>query len=224
MTDPAEAVGYTLAANLRAARQARSWRLEELAVRSGVSRNMLQQIETCRTNPSIATLARISATLGIPIGRLVEPPEELGHVARAADAPTRPGGRASVFRLLINDASAPFTELWDVHLAAHDEVPAHAHPTGTRELLHVREGAVVVEVGGATFTVGPGDALRMRGDRPHLYRNPHAEPARLTMTVVYPGPGDPRYRQEGRRPATPEDAGRADPAEAPSPPPGRHNP
>ncbi|MFJ8742914.1 helix-turn-helix domain-containing protein [Embleya sp. NPDC127516] len=197
MTDPAEAVGSTLAANLRAARQARGWRLEELAGRSGVSRNMLQQIETCRTNPSIATLARISATLGIPIGRLVEPPEELGHVARRDDAPTRPGGRESVFRLLINDTTVPFTELWELRLAAHDEVSAGAHPAGTRELLHVHEGTVTVEVGGATFAVGPGDALRMRGDRPHAYRNTRAEPARLTMTVVYAGVSDPRYREIG---------------------------
>lgn len=86
MTDPAEAVGYTLAANLRAARQARGWRLDELATRSGVSRNMLQQIETCRTNPSIATLARVSATLGVSIGRLVEPPT---NSATSPAPPTR---------------------------------------------------------------------------------------------------------------------------------------
>ncbi|MYW06638.1 XRE family transcriptional regulator [Streptomyces sp. SID3343] len=193
MTDPAETVGYTLAANLRAARQSRGWRLDELATRSGVSRNMLQQIETCRTNPSIATLARISATLGISIGRLVEPPEELGRVARAADTPTRAAGRASVTRLLINDATPPFTELWDFRLAPDDEIRAAAHPPGTRELLHVHEGTITVEVGGATFTVGPGDALRMRGDRPHTYRNPHPDPVHLTMTVVYAGLPDPRY-------------------------------
>jgi mannose-6-phosphate isomerase-like protein (cupin superfamily) len=154
---------------------------------------MLQQIETCRTNPSIATLARVSATLGIAIGRLVEPPDELGHVARAAAAPTRPGGRASMFRLLINDTAAPFTELWDLHLAPNDEVRADPHPAGTRELLHVHEGTLTVEVGGATFTVTPGDALRMRGDRPHTYRNPHSTPVRLTMTVVYAGLREPRY-------------------------------
>ncbi|MYS83819.1 hypothetical protein [Embleya scabrispora] len=61
----------------------------------------------------------------------------------------------------------------------------------------------MVEVGGATFTVGPGDALQMRGDRPHLYRDPQAEPARPTMTVIYerceaPGIGraDGRYQPE----------------------------
>ncbi|MER6946933.1 XRE family transcriptional regulator [Nonomuraea sp. NPDC000554] len=193
MTDPAEAVGETLAANLRAARQERGWRLEDLASRSGVSRGMLQQIETGRTNPSIATLARICATLGIPIGRLVEPPEELGRVARAAQSPIRRAGQAGQARLLINDGQAPFVELWDFLVAPGDEIRSAGHPQGTRELLHLREGVLTVTVGGAAFDLGPGDALRMRGDRPHAYRNPGDTPALLTMTVVYSGNQDPRF-------------------------------
>ncbi|MBC6462556.1 helix-turn-helix domain-containing protein [Actinomadura sp. HBU206391] len=192
MTDPAEAVSQTLAVNLRTVRQARGWRLEDLASRSGVSRGMLQQIETVRTNPSITTLARICATLGISIGELVEPPEELGRVARADDAVVRSGGRA---RLLINDGQAPFTELWDFRLPPGDEIRSDAHPVGTRELLHVHEGTLAVTVGGALFQVGSGDALRMRGDRPHVYANPGSRPVRLTMTVVYAGTRDPRYAE-----------------------------
>ena len=197
MPDPAEAVGLALAANLRAAREDRGWRLEELATRSGVSRTMLQQIETGRTNPSIATLARVCATLGVPIGRLVEPPRELGLIGRGEDAAVRPGGRACEFRLLINDGhddGTPFTELWDVVLAPHDEAATAAHPPGTRELLHLHTGSITVEVGGATFALGAGDALRMRGDRPHAYRNDRAEPARFTLTVVYAWRRDARYR------------------------------
>ncbi|MFI6182152.1 MULTISPECIES: helix-turn-helix domain-containing protein [unclassified Nonomuraea] len=190
MTDPAEAVGHTLAANLRAARQDRGWRLEELATRSGVSRGMLQQIETMRTNPSIATLARISATLGVSIGELVEPPEELGRVSRAADAVVRSEGRT---RLLINDSQPPFTELWEFRLPAGDKISTPAHPPGTRELLQLHSGSVAVTVGGALFQLAAGDALRMRGDRPHAYSSQGPEPAHLTMVVVYAGARDPRY-------------------------------
>jgi transcriptional regulator with XRE-family HTH domain len=197
-TDPAAAVGATLAANLRANRQERGWRLEDLASRCGVSRGMLQQIETGQTNPSIATLARICATLGISIGQLVEPPEDLGRVATAADIDLRRAGRASEARLLINDGVAPFIELWDFIIAPEDEIRSHPHPPGTRELIHLREGELIVEVGGATFRVGAGEAVRIRGDRAHVYRNPAAQPVRLTMTVVYSGNQDPRYA----RPAT----------------------
>ncbi|MFD9948259.1 helix-turn-helix domain-containing protein [Nonomuraea sp. NPDC059023] len=188
--DPAEPVGRALAANLRAARQARGWRLEDLAARSGVSRGMLQQIETGRTNPSIATLARICSTLGVSIGRLVEPPEELGHVVRAAEVAIRPAGAGGQARLLINDGRA---ELWDFVIAPGEEVRSPGHPEGTGELLHVNTGELAVTVGGAAFSLGPGDALRMRGDRPHAYANPGAEPVRFTMTVIYGGRQDPRY-------------------------------
>jgi transcriptional regulator with XRE-family HTH domain len=186
-------VGRTLAANLRAARLARAWRLEDVAERSGVSRNMLQQIETGRTNPSIATLARISATLGVPIGELVSPAPELGQVVRGSTAPVRRAGRASQARLLVNDGQAPFIELWDFTIAAGDEIGSDGHPTGTRELLLLHTGRLTVEVGGSRFELGADDALRMRGDRPHTYANLGAEPARLTITVVYSGDRDPRY-------------------------------
>ena len=72
-------------------------------------------------------------------------------------------------------------------------VSSGGHPQGTKELLHVRAGALAVTVGGASFELGPGDALRMRGDRPHTYRNPGAEPTLVTMTVVYSGNRDPRF-------------------------------
>src|SRR5205085_4187370 len=119
-----EIVARTLAANLRAARQERGWRLEDLADRCGVSRNMLQQIETARTNPSVATLAKISATLGVPIGRLLEPPEELGRISRGADAKAHIRGASgrSEARLLINDGRAPFTELWDFQIEPGDAI------------------------------------------------------------------------------------------------------
>lgn len=197
MTDYAELVGRTLAANLRAARQTRGWRLEDLADRSGVSRGMLQQIETGRTNPSIATLARIAAALGVSFGLLVEPPEELGQVVRQEMTTVRPAGQASQARLLINDGQAPFIELWDFTITVADQIHSDGHPTGTRELLLVHAGTLTVDVGGATFEVSAGDALRMRGDRPHTYRNQGQEPVRLTMTVVYSGNQDPRYSITG---------------------------
>lgn len=193
MEDPAEIVGRTLAANLRAMRRMRGWRLDDLASRSGVSRGMLQQIETGRTNPSVATLARISATLGTSIGHLVEPPEELGQVVRAADAEVYHAGRRGEGRLLINDGQAPFVEFWSFLIAADDEMGSAAHPPGTRELLHVYQGRLEVEIGGAHFTLEEGDALRMRGDRDHTYRNPGPDPTHLTMAVVYSGDRDTRY-------------------------------
>ncbi|CAM4225905.1 XRE family transcriptional regulator [Nocardiopsis rhodophaea] len=196
MSDRAEKVSTTLAMNVRAVRQAKGWSLGDLAERADVSRGMLQQIETRKTNPSIATVARISEAVGLSVGQLIEPPADPGVISRDADVPVRPCGMdgRSEARLLVNDGRAPFVEVWDFRIAAQDEIHSPGHPVGTRELLTVTEGSLTVEVGSAEFGLGIGDALAMRGDHPHVYRNPGRTPTRLSMTVVYSGEQEPRFR------------------------------
>ncbi|GGR90563.1 XRE family transcriptional regulator [Streptomyces aureoverticillatus] len=186
-------VGRTLAVNLRAARTARAWRLDDLAAHSGVSRGMIHQIETRRTNPSVATLARLCTALDIPMSELVQLPEQLGTVVRRSEAAvTRHGTQGlSEAALLMSDGRH---ELWDHRLRPGDEIHDSGHPAGTRELIHVNEGTLTVEVGSATFTVAATDALHFRAaDRPHTYRNVQAVTARYTVTVIYTGQPDHRY-------------------------------
>jgi transcriptional regulator with XRE-family HTH domain len=185
-------VGRTLAVNLRTARTARGWRLDDLAVHSGVSRGMIHQIENQRTNPSVATLARLCAALSVPMSELIELPGQLGTVVRRSDASvTRHGVNGlSETALLISDGRH---ELWDHHLQPGDEIHDSGHPAGTRELIHVSEGILTVHVGSATFTVAATDALDFRADRPHSYRNVEPAQARYTVTVIYTGRHDQRY-------------------------------
>lgn len=159
---------------------------------------MVQQIETGRTNPSIATLARLSETLGVPISQLIEPPGDLGFVARAADMPARQRGRRgrSQAWLMINDGRAPFLELWRFRLSPWDEVRSPGHPSGTRELIAVVSGSLVIEIAAASFELHADDTLGMRGDRAHVYRNPTRSSTYFIMTVVYSGEQDSRFAAE----------------------------
>ncbi|MER7344884.1 XRE family transcriptional regulator [Streptomyces aurantiacus] len=186
-------VGRTLAVNLRAARTARAWRLEDLAAHSGVSRGMIHQIEARRTNPSVATLARLCTALDVPMSELVQLPGQLGTVLRRSEAAvTRHGARGlSEAALLMSDGRH---ELWDHRLQPGDEIHDSGHPAGTRELIHVTEGILTLAAGSATFTVAPTDALHFRAaDRSHTYRNAQAVTARYTVTVIYTGQRDHRY-------------------------------
>ncbi|MEW2386328.1 XRE family transcriptional regulator [Micromonospora sp. NPDC047707] len=185
-------VGRTLAANLRTARGSRGWRLEDLAAHSGVSRGMIHQIENQRTNPSVATLARLCAALDVPISELIELPGQLGTILRRSDAAvTRHGMHGlSEAALLISDGRH---ELWDHWLHPGDEIHDTGHPAGTRELIHVTDGILTVDVGSATFTVEATDALDFRADRPHTYRNVKRAPTRYTINVIYTGARDRRY-------------------------------
>src|ERR1700728_4854321 len=75
MTDPPDISG-AVARALQALRTERGWSLDQLAVRSGVSKGVLVAVEQGRSNPSLGTLARISDAFGVPVTRLVEISDE----------------------------------------------------------------------------------------------------------------------------------------------------
>ena len=65
-----------LARTLQALRAERGWSLDQLAARSGVSKGVLVSLEQGRSNPNLATLARIGDAFGLPVTRLIDPPAE----------------------------------------------------------------------------------------------------------------------------------------------------
>ena len=188
--DPGE-VGAAVARNLVDLRGRRGMSLEQLAVRSGVSKGMLVQIEQGRTNPSIATLCRIANALGIAVARFVEvgeaPPIRL---VRADAAPVLWQGRgASLARLLVGSDGPDCVELWDWRLAADEAYAGEAHPAGTRELLHVLDGALALEIDQVVQRVGEGESVLFRADRPHRYVNAGSGMLRFVMVVAEPAVG-----------------------------------
>jgi transcriptional regulator with XRE-family HTH domain len=174
---------------VRARRHARAWTLDELAERSGVSRRMLVNVEQGTTNASIATLLRLSEALGLGLPSLVAP-EDGGTPVEVNRAGTRPplwtgdqGGEA----FLAAGVTVPdVVELWDWTLAPTDAHASEPHVVGTRELLSVIEGEVILSVAGEEVVLHPGDAASFHGDVVHAYRNEGATTARFALTVYQP--------------------------------------
>jgi transcriptional regulator with XRE-family HTH domain len=191
LNDP-DAVGAAVARNLADHRRRRGLSLEQLAKRSGVSKGMLVQIEQGRTNPSIATLCRVANALGVAVARFVEVGEApIVRLVKAAEAPVLWRGAADGFgRLLVGSDAPDCVELWEWRIAPGDAHAGAAHPTGTRELLHVLEGELDLEIDQTRQRVGTGDSVIFRADRPHRYANPGAALLRLIMVVAEPTPGD----------------------------------
>lgn len=189
LLDVAGAIG----ARVRACRADRGWTLDELAERSGVSRRMLVNVEQGRTNPSIATLLRISDALGVGLPSLVDvaQPPAL-RVTRAGQAPVLWRGPSGGQAMLVAGSEPPdVVELWEWTLAPGECHASEAHTAGTRELLLVLEGQVELRVGQEVEVLAAGDAVAFRGDRPHGYTNSAAaaEPARFALTVFQPKVG-----------------------------------
>ncbi|MCM0674925.1 XRE family transcriptional regulator [Micromonospora phytophila] len=202
-TGRVNAVTSAVARQVRDLRATRGWSFEELAGRSGVSKGMLVQIEGGRTNPSIGTLCRVADAFGVNIARLLEPTEERTvKIVPAAQAPLLwQGTRGGTARLLSGIGEPDLVELWDWTLHPGEEHRSPDHPRGTREVLHVLAGTVVVRVDGDDHVVGEGETIEFHADRDHGYRNDGPRPCRLVMVVVTPsGEWDRRTRSRRPRP------------------------
>ena len=182
------AITAAVARRVRALRQARSWSLDELAGRSAVSRGMVVQIEGARTNPSLGTLCRLAEAFGVSVAALIEPPDAPAvRVTKPDEAPVLWHGPAGgTGRLLCGVGEV---ELWEWRFEPGERHASGDHTPGTRELVHVHSGALVVTVEGADHRVPAGGTVDFAADGPHGYRNDDPGPALVTMVVVMP-PGE----------------------------------
>lgn len=185
------ALGSLIGERVRTERRLRSWTLDQLAQRSGVSRRMLVTIEQGGTNPSIATLLRLSDALGIGLPALVAPgPASAVTVSHRADRQPLWTSEAGGGAYLMAGTSPPnVVELWDWHLGPGDDYRSEAHVPGTWELLTVLQGTVRLHAGGRSWDLGPGDAASFAGDVAHGYANPGTSRARFVLTVYEPDVG-----------------------------------
>ena len=71
---PGNDLSAALARTLAALRAERGWSLDQLAARSGVSKGVLVSLEQARSNPNLATLARVGDAFGLPVTRLLDGP------------------------------------------------------------------------------------------------------------------------------------------------------
>ena len=183
--DVASAIG----SRVRDRRVERGWTLDELAERSGVSRRMVVNVEQGASNPSIATLLRLSHALGVGLPALVdvERPGAL-RVIGAGQAPVLWRGPSGGQAVLVAGTEPPnVVELWDWTLEPGEEHRTEAHAPGTRELLLVLTGQVELTVGQQTQLLTVGESAQFAGDVAHGYANPGEGPAaRFCLTVFAP--------------------------------------
>jgi transcriptional regulator with XRE-family HTH domain len=175
-----------IAARLRAERAQRRWTLDELAARSGVSRRLIVQIEHADANPSLATLLKLAAALGVTLTDLLEsqPQDRPLALVPGQDARTlwsTPAGSAA--RLLVSHGPL---ELWTWTLQPGDRRTSEPHRPGALELLSVHAGTIRLEVADHHVEVGAGDSAWFDATQPHAYGNPGATAAGFTLVVLEP--------------------------------------
>jgi transcriptional regulator with XRE-family HTH domain len=189
VTEPPD-LTIAVARTLQALRADRGWSLDQLAARSGVSKGVLVALEQGRSNPSLATLARISDAFGVPVTRLVDVSGEPTVQISAPD-----GGRvlwrgpAGGTGTILGATDPPWAvELWRWELQPGETFGGDAHAPATREMVWVETGTLTLTVAGERHEIAPGQCARFPAGRPHRYTNDGPDPVQLIMVVVIPPP------------------------------------
>jgi transcriptional regulator with XRE-family HTH domain len=176
-----------VAENLRGLRKQRDLSLDDLAARSGVSRATLSQIETSKTNPTIAILWKIAAGLQVPFASLLgEERVEKLRVLRRGDAQVlRSADGRLESRPLSPAGASPQVECYELRLAPRSVSRSDAHARGTAESLTVLTGTLRIQVGDQVSELNAGDSVYFEADVPHSYENPGRVEARYFNVIVY---------------------------------------
>jgi transcriptional regulator with XRE-family HTH domain len=181
-----ELVAAEIAARVRAERTQRRWTLDELAARSTVSRRLLVQIEHAEANPSLGTLLKLAAALGITLTELLseKPAAQPVGLVPGQGAMTlwsTPAGGSA--RLLVSHGPI---ELWSWTLPPGDQRASEAHRPGSVELITIQTGTVALDVGHHHVEVPAGDSAWFDATLPHTYSNPGTTTAAFTLVVLEP--------------------------------------
>jgi XRE family transcriptional regulator, regulator of sulfur utilization len=174
---------------VRLLREGMSLSLRDLAERSGVSAQMLSQVERGETSPTISVAERIAAGLELTLSQLLRLDEGDGvSVVRVAER--RDGGVAALghrFELLTPPLPGLRSEVSEHFLAPGASTGQRGdppiHEAGSRETAVVTEGELRLVCDGAPYDLSEGDCVTFDADLPHHFENPGDADARFYAIV-----------------------------------------
>ncbi|CAH1658565.1 XRE family transcriptional regulator [Hyphomicrobiales bacterium] len=168
-------------------RKAYNLSLSELAEQSGVAKSIISQIERNETNPTLATIWRLSQALDVSIERVLASGDDEPFIEKSSRADTpilvSDDGR---MRLAIIGwiKTVEWLQWYDIQAEPGAVLDSDAHQRGSIECLSVLEGEFTVEVAGILQSARGGESLRYRCDRPHTVRCTSDGPARAVMVCI----------------------------------------
>ena len=182
----AQVLSGQLGKTIQRLRKAYNLSLSELAEQSGVAKSIISQIERNETNPTLATIWRLSQALDVSIERVLAANDEEPFIEKSsrADTPILVSEDGKVRLGIIGWVKTiEWLQWYEVSADLGGVLDSDPHQRGSVESLSVSEGGFEVEIGGVVQRVRAGETLRYRCDRPHIVRCTSG-PARATMVVI----------------------------------------
>lgn len=179
----------SLGTKLRDLRRSRGMKMKDVAAASELTESFISQVERDSVNPSVASLLRITAALGVHIADLFDRPVAAnGRVVRRSERSRLfYPGFATWDGLLSPNLQGKLQVTWgetDPGGSSGDEF--YTHP-GDEECIVVIKGTLEVWVGDERHVLRAGDAITFESRTPHRWKN--IGRGRMTAVWIVTPPG-----------------------------------
>lgn len=178
---------HDLGHKIRQLREGQGLSLRALASAAGVSVSFVSQVERGVANPSVGSLRRLAAGLGMSVGALFDGPQSVGRVVRAGERGRLVDPSHRWEDLLITPRDAKRLQVIEslIQPGQGSGGEAYAHDSD-EECVLVLEGELEIGVGEETFLLKEGDSLLFESRIPHRNVNPGPSPARVLWITTPP--------------------------------------
>jgi transcriptional regulator with XRE-family HTH domain len=168
-----EAVSVDVASRLKELREAREISMRTLAARSGLSANALSMIERGKTSPSVSTLYKLAAALGVSITAFFGTENDKKSVVFLKhDERTRLSFTRGVFEALGGENFAGRVEPFMLTMESGASCGPHDIVHSGHEFVFCLRGQLDYTVEKETFRLEPGDSLLFATRLRHRWKNP----------------------------------------------------
>ncbi|MBA3317028.1 MAG: helix-turn-helix transcriptional regulator [Gemmatimonadales bacterium] len=171
-----------LAGAVRRLRESQGLSVRVLAARTGVSASFLSQVENGLASPSIATMERIAAGLGVTLAQFFQDAGSAPPVVRA-DARmllTSEWSKARIERVGGNGVVGRLDAVL-VTIEPGGMSGKQPYPAPREEFAMVVKGRVMLTLGQGEHVMEGGDAVTIPGGVDRRWHNPYAAPACVLM-------------------------------------------
>src|SRR5262245_32971933 len=169
---------------LRRMRQARGLTAVELAQRARVTTGFISQLEHSQTVPSLHTLQRIAAVLGVSMTYFLLEETLQPQVVRKQERPRLPLGPAGVCVALLSPRSSRHLEVALLTLPPGAVSWSTARTHAGQQCHLLLHGTVRADYGDHTYHLDEGDSILWEGTLPYRLENIGPHEARLLIATA----------------------------------------
>ena len=148
--------------------------LDQLASKSGVSKSILSQIERDRSNPTLATIWRITKALESPLENILSANEgtfSFEKLSRNATPEVTSEDNGFRLRILGTLNTVSSVQWYEVNAEPGAKLASESHGKGSLESVTLCSGNLTVTVGDDVQTICTGETLRYHTNLPHVLKN-----------------------------------------------------